>query len=251
VSDVDALPAAQELLDGPRATAIMDPDLVIHAANKEFLHTVGRTAEDLLARQFFDAFPDNPDETDPHDGVERLTASVGSVLSTGRRHHMVLQRYDLPDPARPGAFVRKYWSPSNQPIMTGGEIVGIALQTAEVYSPRREVVAVLERCRDILADEEGVDSEAAEQLRDGLLFGIREFDSLGRRIGHLERALTSRATIDQAKGILMAERRVTPEEAFDILVRMSNESHVPLREVAKALVYDARAQDTDGISLSG
>jgi hypothetical protein len=113
------------------------------------------------------------------------------------------------------------------------------------------VVAVLERCRDILADEEGVDSEAAEQLRDGLLFGIREFDSLGRRIGHLERALTSRATIDQAKGILMAERRVTPEEAFDFLVRMSNESHVPLREVAKALVYDARAQDTDGISLSG
>ena len=56
---------------------------------------------------------------------------------------------------------------------------------------------------------------------------------------HLQRALKSRATIDQAKGIVMAVERCTPDEAFEALVRMSQHSNVPLRDVAAALVCSA------------
>jgi GAF domain-containing protein len=52
----------------------------------------------------------------------------------------------------------------------------------------------------------------------------------------LKQALESRAVIEQAKGILMAERRCTPDEAFQRLVRLSQESHRKLRDVAHALV---------------
>lgn len=55
----------------------------------------------------------------------------------------------------------------------------------------------------------------------------------------LRKALTSRATIDQAKGMIMADRRCDADAAFQVLVKMSTDTNVPLRDVARALVYQA------------
>jgi GAF domain-containing protein len=52
----------------------------------------------------------------------------------------------------------------------------------------------------------------------------------------LQQALESRAVIEQAKGILMAQHHCDSDEAFERLVRLSQEMHVKLREVAVALV---------------
>jgi AmiR/NasT family two-component response regulator len=64
-----------------------------------------------------------------------------------------------------------------------------------------------------------------------------ELESLRLEVSQLRYALTGRATIDQAKGIVMTERRCSPDEAFDVLVKMSQDSNVPVRDVARALVY--------------
>ena len=56
------------------------------------------------------------------------------------------------------------------------------------------------------------------------------------RADQLAESPRSRAVIDQAKGILMGTRRCTAEEAFDILVRLSQQSQRKLRDVANALV---------------
>lgn len=53
---------------------------------------------------------------------------------------------------------------------------------------------------------------------------------------HLQRALESRATIEQAKGILVANERCTPDEAFEILRRASQRENRKLRSVAEDLV---------------
>ena len=50
--------------------------------------------------------------------------------------------------------------------------------------------------------------------------------------GQLEMALTSRAAIEQAKGILMGTRRCTADEAFETLRAKSNSTNRKLREVA-------------------
>jgi GAF domain-containing protein len=55
------------------------------------------------------------------------------------------------------------------------------------------------------------------------------------RIRHLETALTSRGQIDQAKGILMAQRRCSAEEAFAALVEQSQRRNVKLRQIAHEL----------------
>jgi len=52
----------------------------------------------------------------------------------------------------------------------------------------------------------------------------------------LRTALTSRATIDQAKGIVMADRGMDADAAFAHLVRISSTRHVKLRDVAQEIV---------------
>jgi GAF domain-containing protein len=55
----------------------------------------------------------------------------------------------------------------------------------------------------------------------------------------LQTALTSRATIDQAKGIIMAMRGCGADEAFRHLVRLSSSRNRKLRDVAAELVVAA------------
>ena len=49
-------------------------------------------------------------------------------------------------------------------------------------------------------------------------------------------AMKSRATIEQAKGIIMGTQRCTAEDAFQILVRASQRENRKLREIAHAIV---------------
>ncbi|SEF20788.1 GAF domain-containing protein [Amycolatopsis pretoriensis] len=53
---------------------------------------------------------------------------------------------------------------------------------------------------------------------------------------HLRTALTSRAVIDQAKGMLMAIRRIGADDAFAVLVEQSQRENVKLREIAERFV---------------
>jgi GAF domain-containing protein len=52
----------------------------------------------------------------------------------------------------------------------------------------------------------------------------------------LREALTSRAVIDQAKGMLMAMRQIGAEEAFAVLVEQSQRENVKLRDLAERFV---------------
>ena len=52
----------------------------------------------------------------------------------------------------------------------------------------------------------------------------------------MAQAMKSRATIEQAKGILMGAQRCSADEAFQVLVRASQRENRKLREVAEELV---------------
>lgn len=64
---------------------------------------------------------------------------------------------------------------------------------------------------------------------------------------HLSEALRNRDVIGQAKGILMERNQVTENEAFDLLVRTSQDVNLKLTEVARWLADDVaeRAAGTD------
>jgi GAF domain-containing protein len=64
----------------------------------------------------------------------------------------------------------------------------------------------------------------------------------------MREAITSRAVIEQAKGVLVAQRGCTPEEAFDLLVAASQRANRKLRDIAQAVV-DGAAQGSAGNGL--
>lgn len=63
-----------------------------------------------------------------------------------------------------------------------------------------------------------------------------ELEALRHEVTGLRAALLSRATIDQARGILIGRYRISPEQAFNVLVRWSQHRNIKLRVIAEALV---------------
>jgi hypothetical protein len=57
--------------------------------------------------------------------------------------------------------------------------------------------------------------------------------------GELQHAADSRAVIEQAKGILMAQKGCSPEQAFQLLVGLSQKQNRKLRVLAREVVDDA------------
>ncbi|MET7820060.1 GAF and ANTAR domain-containing protein [Micromonospora zamorensis] len=62
------------------------------------------------------------------------------------------------------------------------------------------------------------------------------YDSTANLARQMREAMANRAVIEQAKGIIMAERRCGPAEAFAILSKVSQDSNRKVRDVAQALV---------------
>src|SRR4051812_12744988 len=58
----------------------------------------------------------------------------------------------------------------------------------------------------------------------------------------LRHAMESRATIEQAKGILISQSRVSADEAFELLVRASQRENRKLRDIATDIVERAQGR---------
>ncbi|SOD97735.1 ANTAR domain-containing protein [Blastococcus haudaquaticus] len=70
----------------------------------------------------------------------------------------------------------------------------------------------------------------------GILQNVSEREAMQALAANLERALTSRAVIDQAKGMVMARLGVDADEAFARLVKLSSRLNVKLRDLAGLIV---------------
>ena len=230
----------------PTPKVLLDTDFVIRSVNRAFEHATARTADDLRSINVFDAFPDNP--RDPSaTGVARCTASLEAVVRTRSVHHLVIQRYDVPNVRNPGEFLLRHWVPVNAPVIVDGELVGVLHTTCDVTPLRSDVRRAMECFRDLVAGRELAALETGDP--DGLVRafgdGIAHFNELAEEVTNLQSALVSRATIDQAKGILMATHTCTAEQAFDILRQLSNDTNVRLADVAAALVYETVHASTE------
>ena len=74
------------------------------------------------------------------------------------------------------------------------------------------------------------------------LANMHLYEAQGKVAEQLQAAMASRAVIEQAKGILMGQRGCSAERAFDVLVKLSQDTNRKLRDVAQALVDETRQQ---------
>jgi len=98
-----------------------------------------------------------------------------------------------------------------------------------VYSAGERSLATLEALRQAMPFV-----EAAQML----IRDTRAHEEMRRTQEQLTAALTSRAVIDQAKGMIMISLKCTADEAFAHLVRMSSTRHQKVRDVAQSMVDD-------------
>ena len=220
---------------------LLDQDLVIRSANDAYLGVTGRTRDELYDNYIFDVFPDNPAVPDA-DGVRNLSASLAKVLRTGRTSRMWVQRYDIPGPRPEDEFVLKYWSPVSAPVRGdhGGKAVGVVNHVEDVTA----LWAPLVGHGGAEPDGLGVPDPAEwAKFVAAVANNARVREELVEEVGQLQRALDSRIVIEQAKGIVMAQRRCGPDEAFEVLRRTARSGNLKLHALAAALVEQARRKD--------
>ncbi|GAB7190114.1 GAF and ANTAR domain-containing protein [Kineococcus sp. NUM-3379] len=94
-------------------------------------------------------------------------------------------------------------------------------------------------------DGGALDAEAVEVLQtfasyaSVCLANAALLDATAARAGQLQLAMRSRAVIDQAQGVLIAQLRCTPEEAFQHLAKLSQNTNRKLRDLAADVVEQA------------
>jgi PAS domain-containing protein len=116
----------------PVPIVLLTPEFAIAGMNLAYLQVAERTREELLGRDVFEAFPDNP--ADPGaTGVRDLRASLNRVLATGKPDAISMQEYDVEVPDSPGQFAKRFWCPVNAPVFgPEGDVVMIVQCVEEI-----------------------------------------------------------------------------------------------------------------------
>ena len=123
---------------------------------------------------------------------------------------------------RPHALQHGVRSSLSIPITVGASTVG----ALNLYGFTERVFAAVARAH--------VETFAA-QAATALALLMRNIEQ-EERSSQLERALTSRTTIDQAIGLVMGQQECTAEEAFQLLRAHSQNNNIKLRDVAAGIV---------------
>jgi GAF domain-containing protein len=71
------------------------------------------------------------------------------------------------------------------------------------------------------------------------LANARLYESTAALAAQMEEAMSSRAVIEQAKGLLVGQTGCTPDRAFDMLSKASQDSNRKLRDIAQSIVDGA------------
>ena len=120
------------------------------------------------------------------------------------------------------------------PLIVEGRPVGVLNLYART---QRAFSAVDRQLAQLLAGQAAIVVTAA----------LRRYDEVTLS-DHLRIALFSRSIIDQAIGIVMAQRRCSPEEAFGTLRTISQRRNIKIRTVAAELVDAVQCRSEDNAS---
>ncbi len=117
----------------PGSYLVLTPDFTIVAVTEAYLRATMTKREEILGRELFEVFPDNPDEPSTTE-VRNLRASLESVLQNRTSHTSAVQKYDIRRPdSEGGGFEERYWSSVNSPVLgKDGQIAYIIHRVEDV-----------------------------------------------------------------------------------------------------------------------
>ena len=167
---------------GGTATVLLSRDFAIVAVNDAYVTVSGRARSELVGRDLFEAFPDDPE------AARALRSSLDRVLATGERHVMALLRYDVSVPGRAGEIEQRYWSPVNVPVFDDDHNVRLILHRVEEVT---EYVRELGLPRDVTVELQAAQAEVYARSR--------ELESTNQRLAAAT-DITMALLADEARG---------------------------------------------------
>jgi len=114
----------------PYPYLLIDTDFILIGANPAYLRSTGRTADDIVGKYIFDAFPANP--SDPEStNLNEVRTSIELAIATRQPHTSALLRYAVPVETPAGTvFDQRYWSAIHTPVFDDGGAVAFVAQNA-------------------------------------------------------------------------------------------------------------------------
>jgi PAS domain S-box-containing protein len=131
---VSAKPDYEALFQAcPYPFVLMDASMTIVAANDAYLRATGASADQILGRYAFSAFPPEPSNPGVA-GMKALRDSVLRVVETRRPHNAPLVRYALRrDGAEGPVYEDRYWSVMHTPVLDKrGELMYVVQNAIDV-----------------------------------------------------------------------------------------------------------------------
>jgi len=108
------------------------------------------------------------------------------------------------------------------PMRLDGDVLGVL----NIYSAKRRS----------WSSEDVATAGVLADMATSYLVNASELEKSQRTAEQLENALKSRVVIEQAKGVLAAERKITMDQAFEALRKHARDHNASLRSVAEAVV---------------
>lgn len=86
---------------------------------------------------------------------------------------------------------------------------------------------------------DGLRKERVQSIVDMTISRFRAFEKLRVELDETRQQLADRKLIDRAKGILMKQRRVTEEQAYDLLRKAAMDANLRVAQVAQSVITAA------------
>ena len=127
----------------PSLVIMMDLNFIILSASDAYLHATQTIREQIVGRDLFEVFPDNPSDTTA-DGVSNVRDSLNRVIKSKNAEKIAVVKYDIPRPeSEGGGFIQKYWQPIHTPVLDEFNEVKYVLQYVEDVTENEVLVAQL------------------------------------------------------------------------------------------------------------
>ncbi|MBC7846173.1 MAG: PAS domain-containing protein [Flavobacterium sp.] len=123
---------------------VIDTNFVIVAASDAFLKATTTVRENIVGRNAFDVFPDNPDDKTAN-GESIARASFNRAIKNKTKDVLPVVKYDIPKPeSEGGGYELKYWQATSSPILDENNNVKYIIHRTEDVTENKILITQLE-----------------------------------------------------------------------------------------------------------